>query len=359
MKGPIAALRSLFSPAVAQGNTPSSASLDAGSHRGSIKSWIPQRVLRPEQKSYERSLGMARIDDLYLNDGIAKSGVNSIATNVVGTGLKPQSSIAYKMLGLKREDVSALQDQMEWLWDEWCDQAHYREQISFDDLQMLGLRSLVRAGEFVHLPVMEERYGCRFALRIQDIQTSRLRTPFDKQYDPLLHEGVEVTQNGVPSFYWIASPQPSPMPFDNFLGVSSQYRRIPAHVGHRRGIFHVFRAGAEEEYRGVSCLAPAVKFFRHLNDSIDYELMAQVIAAAFPVFIGLENNNQYVPPNLHPEESADEEKVYYQEVNAGQIIYGNRGEKPEVLESKRPSQNFINFCDLVLKITASSLEVPY
>jgi lambda family phage portal protein len=43
----------------------------------------------------------------------------------------------------------------------------------------------------------------------------------------------------------------------------------------------------------------------------------------------------------------------------GQFYYGNKGEKPEVLESKRPAQNFLNFCDLILRITASSLEIPY
>lgn len=43
----------------------------------------------------------------------------------------------------------------------------------------------------------------------------------------------------------------------------------------------------------------------------------------------------------------------------GGIMYGNKGEKPEVLESKRPSANFLNFCELVLRILASSLEIPY
>lgn len=40
-------------------------------------------------------------------------------------------------------------------------------------------------------------------------------------------------------------------------------------------------------------------------------------------------------------------------------MYGNKGEKPEILESKRPSANFLNFCELVLRILASSLEIPY
>ncbi|MDR2077146.1 MAG: phage portal protein [Desulfovibrio sp.] len=344
---------------VRQAQAPSGPSLEAGSYRGSIKNYHPARVLGREHRAWERTLGLARVEDLYANDGIARSGVNSIATNVIGAGLRPQSVIAYKMLGLPREAVRDLQERMEWLWEEWCHEAHYREQMHFVDLQMLGLRSLIRAGEVLHMPVMEERPGCRFALRIQDILPSRLRTPWDMQHNPLIHDGVEVSGTGVPVAYWIADPEPSAVVLDEASFGSASFRRVPAHVGHRRGIFHIFRPGREEEFRGVSCLAAALKFFRHLNDAIDYELMAQVLAASFPVFIALEGGATYQPPGLNEEAGGDGEKVYYQNLEFGQIMYGNKGEKPEVLESKRPSQNFLSFCDLILRITASSLEIPY
>lgn len=346
--------------AIRQGHPVPSASLDSGSFRGSLKNYLPPRVQTRSLAAFERDLTIARVDDLYGNDGIAKSGVNSIATNVIGTGLTPQSVIPAKRLGLEQSAVKDVQDQMEWLWAEWCGQAHYREQLGFEDLQMLGLRSLIRAGEMIHLPVMDERPGCRFALRIQDIRPSRLRTPWDRQFDPLLHDGVEVSVTGVPQAYWIASPAPSVTMLDDSMYTSGEFRRIPARIGHRRGLFHVFRPESEEQFRGVSCLSPAVKFFRHLNDSIDYELMAQVLAASFPVFIGLENGPQALPGYVQEEvEGEGEEKRYYQDIPPGGIMYGNKGEKPEVLESKRPSANFLNFCELVLRIMASSLEIPY
>lgn len=350
--------------AIQQGHPVPSASLDSGAFRGSLKNYLPPRVHGNDLAAFERDLTMSRVEDLYGNDGIAKSGVNSIATNVIGTGLTPQSVIPAKRLDIAPEAAKDVADQMEWLWSEWCGQAHYREQMGFEDLQMLGLRSLIRNGELVHLPVMEERPGSRFALRIQDIRPSRLRTPWDKQYDPLLRDGVELTSTGVPLAYWIANPSPSTFPGGGILDgsalTSGAFRRIPARIGHRRGLFHVFRAESEEQFRGTSCLAPAVKFFRHLNDSIDYELMAQVLAAAFPVFVGLEGGSQALPGYVEEETEEDSgEKRYHQEVSPGSIMYGNKGEKPEVLESKRPSANFLNFCELVLRILASALEIPY
>jgi|InofroStandDraft_1065614.scaffolds.fasta_scaffold24747_2 lambda family phage portal protein len=347
-----------ISQPVDQAHTLPRASLEAGSLRGSLKNWVPQQTHLRSQQAFERDLAIARIDDLYGNDGVAKSGVNAIATNVIGCGLTPQSIIPAKQLGLEPEAVIEIQDQMEWLWAEWCAQAHYRDQLHFEDLQMIGLRSLIRNGEMLHLPVMDERPGCRFALRIQDIRPVRLRTPWDKQYDPYIHDGVEVSATGVPAAYWIASPPPSVAMLDDVMYTSGYFRRVPAQIGHRKGFFHIFRPESEEQYRGVSSLAAALKFFRHLNDSIDYELFAQVLAASFPVFIGLENGPQYMPSYVK-EESDQEEKRYYQELHEGMIMYGNKGEKPEILESKRPSANFLNFCELVLRILASSLEIPY
>ena len=349
-----------MSKTISQGHAVSSPSLDSGSFRGNLTGYMPPRAFTRSLRTFERDLTISRAEDLYVNDGLAKSGVNSIATNVVGTGLVPQSVIPASLLGITPEQAKAVQDQMEWLWTEWCSEAHYRSQMTFEDLQLLGLRSLVRAGEMLHLPVMVERPGCRFALKIQDIRPSRLRTPSDKKYEPLLHDGVEVTAQGVPTAYWIASPKPtmSEQPFELMDLQSADFARIPAKVGHRPGIFHIFRAETEEQFRGVSCLAPAVGFFRNLHDSLDYELMAQIMAASIALFIA--TDKQYLPPQASNDYTTPDGKTHhYQEVEPGQIMYGNEGEKPEVIENTRPSPNFMNFCDLVMRITASSLEIPY
>lgn len=345
--------------ALSQSRAMPQASLEAGSYRGTLRGWQPVRTAGRTFVADERVLSAQRAEDLYANDGAAKSAVNSIATNVIGTGLTPQSCLPAERLGIDRDAAQEVQNQMEWAWAEWSMQAHYREQLHFEDLQILAVRSLVRAGEFVHIPVMEERSGARFSLRLQDVRPTRLRTPWDKRFDPLMHDGVEINTNGVPVAYWIASPPPSVLTLDESAFTSSVFRRIPAHIAHRPGIFHVFRAEQEEQYRGVSCLAPSVKLFRHLNDAIDYELMAQVMAASFPVFIGLENGSQQLPAYVQADEGEQQEPRYYQEIPAGGIMYGNKGEKPEVLESKRPSQNFLNFCDLILRSVAASVEIPY
>ena len=88
-------LRKFFggSQPVDQAHTLPRASLEAGSFRGSLKNWMPQQSHLRSQQAFERDLAVARVDELYGNDGVAKSGVNSLATNVIGCGLTPQSVI--------------------------------------------------------------------------------------------------------------------------------------------------------------------------------------------------------------------------------------------------------------------------
>lgn len=332
-------------------------SYEAGSNRGSIEGYFPSRTFSKEHEENERQLSSIRANDLVANDWAAKSATNAIVTNSVGTGLSPQSSIAYQELDITAEEASKLQNKMEWLWYEWSNECHYRNILSFDFLQALTVRSLVRNGEFLHLPVMELRPGNKFALKIQDIKPHRLCTPSDKKSDPLIHDGVEITATGVPTHYWIYSPRPSNIILLDKNYSSADFRRISAMNGHRKGIFHIFNLDEEEQNRGISALSAGVKFFKHFNDSIDYELVAQIIAASFPVFISQESK-EVLPYNVQKDEKSKEPR-YYQEVNAGSVMYGNEGEKPEILESKRPSQNFLAFCELVLRAASASLGLPY
>ena len=334
----------------------------SGSMRGPMHDWRPPRSVTRGVDGRERELTSARVEDLFRNDGVTRSVVNSLTTNVVGKGLSPQSIIPWKRLGITAEQAREIQDQIEWLWIEWTDQAHFRGQLTFEGLQAMAVRSLVRSGEFLHLPVIEKRprSGCRFRLRIQEIDPRRLRTPYTKVESPYFHDGVEVNLYGVPVAYWIQNPTPEFGFVDYTCLATEDYQRYPAMLNFgRRGVFHIFRAEEDEQYRGSSPLSPVVSFLRNFTDSIDNELLAQVIASSFPVFIELEGGVAGGLPDYVQEGQTEEEPRYYQDVQGGQIMYGNKGEKPQVLESSRPSSNFQNFCTLLLRMIGAALELPY
>lgn len=343
-----------------------SPSRDAGTYRGAFRDWHPARTYSKGQREEERSLLSSRVEDLYANNGTARSAVNSLAVNIVGAGLTPQSIIPWRELGVDHDEAQDIQNRIEWLWSEWSADAHYRGQYDFSTMQSLACRSLIRYGEFVQIPIVEKspRNGCRFRLRLQDVSPVRLLTPYDRLLDPFFHDGVEVDIYGVPKAYWIASPDPVMGAIETTFLTSNDFVRYPAAgpMG-RRGIFHVFHAEEEEQFRGVSALAPVVSFLRSFTDSIDNELLAEVMASSFPIFIGIQQGTGALPGVVQTgyEMGPDgmPEKVRYQEAKPAQILYGNPGEAPQVLESSRPSQNFLNFCDLILHQIGACVGIPY
>lgn len=349
----------------------SGSSRDSGALRGSISNYRPRRTGSQSGQSAERALTQHRAQDLYANDFAARSAIDSISTNAVGIGLTPQPRIPWRRLSITEEQAHDVKEQMEWIWARWCVEAHLAGTMHFEDLQLAGIRSLLRLGEMLHLPVFLEpdaQNGRTFSLVIQELSPLRLGSPADMQSDPFVREGVHLSEYGQPLGYWIAAPSPSV--FNSLYSQSSlnslssiDYRYVPARIAHRPGIFHLYRRDEEEQTRGISSLSTDVKLFRNLADAIDHELMAQVLAASFPVFISLEEGRADLPDAVMEQYNLalppDEEARYYQNIDPGVIMYGNQGEKPHILESKRPSQNFMAFVELILRAQGASAGISY
>ncbi|UQZ90686.1 phage portal protein [Deltaproteobacteria bacterium Smac51] len=338
---------------------PVKVSRNAGAFRSSLKSWKVPLTGSREHQAYERQVAQGRAADISVNDWAANSGLNSITTNAVGTGLKPQSHINAKRLGISRDAALELQNDIEGIWADWVPRAHVRGMLHFEDLQFLGLRTMLRLGELVHLPVMFKKPGKTISLAIQDVSPSRLRTPFDRTYQSNIVDGIEIDNLGIPQYYWLATPSNDQARLQSFdCLASSHFTRIPAQIGHRPGCFHLFRHTEEEQMRGESIFRPGINLFRHLSDSLDNELLAQVVTSTLPIFIERDSGTS-LPGHMEQDLGENGERVYYEEVEAGRFMYGNKNEKPHVLNSSRPSPNWANFSEFVLRAMAASIDISY
>ena len=349
---------------------PNKISRNAGAFRGSLSSWRVPHTFSLNQQAHERTLSQSRAADLAANDWAASSGLKAITTNAVGIGLKPQSRLNAKALGITRKVASELQQNMEAIWAEWTPRAHALGSLSFEDLQLLGLRTMLLYGELLHLPVisgnknsnqnLNDRSGGQISLAIQNISPTRLRTPSDLQHHHNIIDGVEFDSCGIPQAYWLATPTAnSTLSIDMDSLASSQFTRIPAKVGHRPGCFHLFRHQDDEQVRGESIFNPGINLFRHLSDSVDHELLSQVVTSSLSLFIAREDGSP-LANYIHTQENDDsEDPQYYEDINPGTILYGNPSEKPHMLESSRPSPNFAAFCEFTLRAMAASIDMPY
>lgn len=311
---------------------------EGGRRDGILSTWNPRRLTEPGEVMDRQTLQL-RAEDLVDNDPHAASVVGTMATNIIGTGLVPQAQVRQKVLGLTEDQAAEVHEAQEWSWRQWCGEAHVGGRCHFSDIQYLNALSVLAKGEFVNLTRMVNRPWRKFGFCLQDVHPARLLSPAEKLLEPNLHDGVETDGDGFPLGYWFANPDPR-----NYWspGVVSagQCVRVDAFRGHVPQVLHCFPYEREEMFRGRSILAPAMRQFRLSHDSVDYELIAQIVAASIPVFISVQDPQaayDRLPGGFDGEGSPQElQPVRHQGVSPGQFVYGNPNEKPHVLESNRP-----------------------
>lgn len=325
----------------------------SGSRQGSMSSWLPARHSRYSE-SGERKLTQDRAEDLVKNDPYASGTVESMTVNVIGTGIRPQAKPNQKRLGITEEQAQAFAASAEWAWKLWSREADASSPCSFNDILFVNFRSILVQGEFVNLQVQVDEPGRRFFTALQRIHPSRLRTPLDMMTDPSIREGVVLGERGQPLSYWIANPDDGVI--QNLM--SRDFRQLPAKRAHRHVVYHRFYHRDPEQVRGTSILAAGMKSFKDLGDYLDFELVANIVTASFPVFIATDNADTI--PGSEPVNGpkSDQNRVF-NEYEPGQVMYGRAGEKPYVLESNRPGNNFGTFVERVLRGLAAATNQPY
>lgn len=327
----------------------------SASRKGTLSNYD---VLRETRYSVERAgeTTMDRAEDLVVNDGNAKSCVASLALNVVGPGLRPQSYPAVRALGIDEAAGEAFAESAEQAWRTWCVEADATDVSHFEDLQYQAVYSMFTHGEFLHLPVWDETPGRSFGLALQALHPARLRTPADKRSDAAVRQGVQLAPDGKPAGYWIAMPK-GDRPLSGLS--SAEFRFAPRKIAHRWGCMHRFRAELPEAVRGESVISPALKQFRDMADYVDYELVGALIASSFTVFLELSGDGMGNIPGLRPQSGQPGQFAYYPELMPGNVLAGPVGYKPHILSSNRPAPSFEAFYTRLLRSAAASTGQPY
>ncbi len=337
--------RNQFSTLASYGVQPRS-----GGQGDGMKDWRPRRLTRWTEGRF-RETAADRAEDLVNNDPYAAGAVNSMAVNVVGSGLKPQSKPKRKRLGLTDSQVTEFQESAEWAWKLFSAKADAVGWMTFDQILYVNFKCMLIRGDMVNLQIMKKRPGARFNLCYQVVDPLRLKTPADKTDNLNIRDGVEYGPDG-PEFYWIADSR------DGMLqGLSSaDFKRYPAMQGHRHVCFHRFFNEDVNQVRGKTVLQSAMKTFRDLSDYLEYELIANIITASFPLFI--ETQNPMEGAFSHGGQTDDNGKLY-SEYEPGQVLYGRPGQSAKPLTANRPSNNFNAFVERILRSMASAANIPY
>jgi len=329
-----------------------------GGASGTLSNWSPRRLTWPEE-GRQREVIADRANDIAANNAHGAGLIDSIATNSIGTGLWPQSKPNWKRLGITEEQAQGLAETMEWEFEQFNKTADASAPsaetatCNFYGLQFQNIYSLLVNGEFLNLPLMTDDPSRRYSLALQVLDPVRLRTPMGLTATKGIRDGIRLGNMGQPTGYLIADPEDGR--FTTSLDLRF-YREIPPMLGHRPQVFHRFHKKVPESVRGVSIIAPAMKFFRDMSDYLDFELVGAIMAASFPVFIEQSSpysaEDEFGTPALLPGGQT------YQEVGPS-IMYGRPGEKPNLLSNPRPGNSFGVFVETILRGAGAAAGMPY
>ena len=303
--------------------------------------------------------------DLARRSALAGGAINTVVTNVVGTGLALQPAPDADFLGLTEAQATA------WiattlrefrLWYESTDCDITRTQNGYA-LQSLAFRSVLESGDVFVIPTMSGA-GEPYKLALQLVEADRVCNPNSRADSATLVAGVELAGTGAPVAYHVAAIHPGA----RNRGANS-WTRVPAfgEKSGRRTMLHLFDRRRPGQSRGVPYLAAVIEPLKQLSRYSEAEISAAVISAAFAVFVRMDAE---AFDSLFSD-TADQ-KAYLQSASKwdgsvptadmsgpGRAVNLLPGESIEAPALGRPNSEFDPFVQAVLRQIGVGLELPF
>jgi len=299
-----------------------------------------------------------RSRDLLRNQPIATGAINTNCVNVVGSGLKMQSRIDRKVLGMDEDPAEEWQRNTEREWKSWADNldCSLDRGGNFADITNLVFRSALESGDVFALLANVVRPTSPYGLKIQLIEADRVRNENDTQDKTELTAGVEKDSFGAPKRYHISTTHPGT--------VKTPYARkwdkrdVFTKSG-RRNIIHVYEKLRPDQTRGVPYLAPVTELLKQLGKFTNAEIMSAVINSYFTVFVKSPDGDTGLAPFQPTTETGGKASDDDYKMGMGAFVKLANGESVEFADPKRPNQNFDQFVEAIFRQIGTALGLPF
>lgn len=332
-----------------------------------LASWYPQMGSADSDTLSELPILVSRTRDLVRNNGIASGGVQTLADNVVGTGLRMQATPNIKALGMTAEEGAEWSRDTESKWRAYasstaCDA---RRRSNFPELSTLAFKSAVSNSDFLALPIWEPEPLDKYATRFWLIESDRLCNPNGMPDSATLRCGHEINRFGRTLAYHIRKAHPG----DVYVGgsLAGEWERIPAVTpwGRRRVIYGA-QLDRPEATRGKPLFSAVITQFKQLDRYAGAELDAAVTNAMIAAFV--ESPMEFSDLQEMLGGDATQVKSYMEHrakpsararLKSGAIIPLYPGEKITAFNPGRPATAFGGYMEAVLRHIAAGLNLPY
>ncbi len=332
------------------------------SNRTALAGWNPGAADADGDISPDLADLRAYSRDLARTSALAGGAINTVVTNVVGTGLAMQPTPDAGFLNLNELAESEWIDAVDREWKLWAElpECDITRAQNFYGLQSLVFRSVLESGDCFVIPTMEGK-GSAYKLALQVIEADRICNPnFAADTDRLV-QGVELDEFGAPVAYHICNKHPGARQRSGL-----KWTRVPAfQEGGRRNVLHIFERRRPGQTRGVPYLSGVIEPLKQLKRYSDAEISAAVISAAFAVFVKMD------PEAFSTLFDDDSGKTYLNAAkkwdgsvptanmdSPGKAVNLLPGESVEAPDLGRPNAQFDPFFLAVCKQIGSMLELP-
>ncbi len=353
---PLAAARRRYFRYIAKNMLGAYQGAEGGRLRGS---WVAssgsadQDLLRDLPKLRERSR------DLVRNDGIASGAIDVIVTNIIGSGISPQSRLDRETLEIDETYAEQLQKQIEKIWKRWAPYADAGQRMNFSEIEELSERTRFTNGESIIIPLRLPLSGTRrpYSFALQSVESDRMATPSDKSSDKSIRAGVEVGEYGEPKSYYIRKNHPGDFYYSRSGGYTSEnfihYQALTPEGD--PNVFHLYHIKRPGQTRGEPFFAPVLNLFHDRASYMEAEVVANRVAACFAVFIKKQMSGDL---SLARSERNPEGKRV-EELSPGLFEYLEPGEDIASFNPNRPGGTFGMFMERILRDISSGLNIPY
>lgn len=204
------------------------------------------------------------------NDGIAKNAIERLVSNIIGTGIKPQSLIADE----------ALRREVHELWLRWTDESDADGLLDWYGQQAQATRAWLEGGEcFIRLRPRRAEDGLAVPLQVQVIEPELCPHDHDvirTTRGTRIRAGIEFNQIGKRIAYLFYRSRP---------GDAHDYLRWELRAIGADSVVHLFDPLRPGQIRGLPHLTQALIRLVELDKFDDATLLRQQLANLFVAFV--------------------------------------------------------------------------
>lgn len=240
----------------------------------------------------------ARARDLQRNDAYVQGGANIHKDSIVGAFFMLNAKPAWQSLGKTEEWAEKFQTEVEekfTLWAEspmkWVDAAR---QNDFTSLIRLAVGVYTFTGEALATVEWLRQNGREFSTAVQMVDTDRLSTPPQQEWNTMIRGGIKVDRYGAPISAFIRTRHPNEYMMGYRVIDEPFWKEVPFEKPWgRRMVLFMREQSRVDQSRNVSDLAAGLREIAITRKFRDVTLQKAVLAASYAATIESE-----LPPSV-------------------------------------------------------------